>query len=204
MLILKACTLHNYSNRFCCEKTQKYQIKTKGLGSVSPWICEVLTGFQVIYVFFSISALYTCHSVLQGGGWALPEQEADLCQAAGGSSFAALLQDHSSWACSSVPGCPEPWQAWDMGDAALEYLKQEEMQVTSSQSSAPHSGLMWHALCHGGGDLWKCQCYWQWGHFSAPRNNARVSGIDWDFCASILCAVIHVKEIETEMRVNLR
>lgn len=33
-----------------------------------------------------------------------------------------------------------------------------------------------------------------------PAVTARLSGIDWDFCANILCAVIHVKGIETEMR----
>lgn len=36
--------------------------------------------------------------------------------------------------------------------------------------------------------------YWQRGHLSAPRSGARVSGFDRDFCASLFCAFIHLKE----------
>lgn len=148
MLIFKACTLHNYLNKFCSEK-QNCQITAGGLGSASSWICEILTGFPDTSVVFSIS---TCFNVLQGRGWALPEQEGDLCQAAGGQLLCMTIPPEPALQSQGAQNHGRLGTWWD---AVLEYPEQEGMQVTASQSPAPHWRGMQHVLWHAGGDLWE-------------------------------------------------
>lgn len=151
MLIFKACTLHNCLNKFCSEKL-KCQITAEGLGSASSWICEILTGFRDTSIVLSISALSTCFSVLQGRGWALPEQEGDLCQAAGGQLLCMTIPPEPALQSQGAQNHGRLGTCWD---AVLEYPEQEGMQVTASQSPVPHRRGMQHVLWHGGGDLWE-------------------------------------------------
>lgn len=145
-------------------------------------------GFKTPTFFFSIPALSACHSVLQGRGWAPPEQEADqaagaqlLCSLAGGPFFLSLLFN---------PRMPrtmlglghDGMQLWNTQSKRDAGYSQPEFSTTLKMNVAL-CGIPCGTVEVISGK--KCPCYWQWGHLSAPRSSARVSGTDWDFCTSM-------------------
>lgn len=152
MLILKACTLHRYVNKFCLEK-QKCKITAEGLSSVSPSIYENLTGFQDTLIFFSISALSTCCSVLQERGWAFPEQEGDLCQAAGGQLLCSLAAWLFLLSLLFSPRMPRTMEG--LGRGGMQFWSTQSERCRLQTAKAQHRAWMWHGLGHGGGDLWE-------------------------------------------------
>lgn len=99
--------------------------------------------------FCSLYALASCGKEVEQS-----QSSREICvQLLGDSSFAALqvLPEPALQA----QGAQNHGRLGTQWDAVLEYPKQEEMQVTASQSSAPRWRWMRHVLWYGRCDLWE-------------------------------------------------